>query len=272
MRISRKANLLSLKRPFSNRETENKIDIMMFDRRNRLGRCLFKRVFLFLWICAGLPETTSALTTQIAIKPVGQIRLSSSRQWRAGSLNAVSSGDSNRTSDPVLRLPLMEAELACRMEAGAGHDNDNDNNTADLRTAIEDARTAVELGVRKSQSEFYEARSAADPEAMDRLWSREESPAARCVHPGMAAVSGRAAVLEAWERYFSVPVPDPSFFAVRPENAAIEIAGGTVAICTCTERTGGGGTLEAVNVYRREDGNWKLTLHQAGPVMTGGRS
>ena len=55
-------------------------------------------------------------------------------------------------------------------------------------------------------------------------------------------------------------------FAIEPENVRIDICGMT-AICSCVERTPGGGRLEAINVYKREGGSWKMTLHQAGPVI-----
>lgn len=179
------------------------------------------------------------------------------------SLYAISGGDnySKNIQDPVLRLPLMEAELASRIKESEKEDED-------LQTAITDAKTAAEFGVRKSQSEFYEAFSNGDIEAMSNVWS--DTSQIRCVHPGMASVEGRKAVMESWKRYFSVPVPpsasSSSFFTIEPERVQIEICG-LIAICSCVERTQGGGQLEALNIYKREDGRWKMTLHQAGPVM-----
>jgi ketosteroid isomerase-like protein len=155
----------------------------------------------------------------------------------------------------------MEAELASRIKESEKEDED-------LQTAITDAKTAAEFGVRKSQSEFYEAFSNGDIEAMSNVWS--DTSQIRCVHPGMASVEGRKAVMESWKRYFSVPVPpsasSSSFFTIEPERVQIEICG-LIAICSCVERTQGGGQLEALNIYKREDGRWKMTLHQAGPVM-----
>ena len=178
-------------------------------------------------------------------------------------MNAAGSGDNyqNNMQDPVLQLPILEAELASRVEESA------DVGVDDLQTAILDVKTVAEFGVRKSQSEFYEAFSNGDMDAMSNVWS--ESSPIRCVHPGMASVKGRKAVLESWKRYFSVPVlssSSSSFYTIEPERVQIEICG-MIAICSCVERTQGGGQLEALNIYKRENKRWKMTLHQAGPVM-----
>lgn len=140
--------------------------------------------------------------------------------------------------------------------------------TQDPRAAVEDARNAAELSLRQSQVRFYEARSGRDMDAMSDLWSEDSD--VRCVHPGMPAAEGRREVLASWERHFSVPVPSspssPNLFAVAPGRVQVEIHG-TIAVCSCAETTGGGGRMEAVSVYKREGGRWRMTLHQAGPVM-----
>ena len=55
-------------------------------------------------------------------------------------------------------------------------------------------------------------------------------------------------------------------FAIEPARVQMEICGLT-SICSCVERTQNGGQLEVINVYKRENGSLKMTLHQAGPVM-----
>ena len=80
----------------------------------------------------------------------------------------------------------MEAELASRSERSDDHD--------DLKTAISNAKTAAQFGVRKSQLEFYEAFSNADLDAMSKL--RSNTSHVQCVHPGMEAIEGRDEVME----------------------------------------------------------------------------
>jgi len=244
------------------------------------GRCrLLQKILLVLWVCAE-QETIAWVGPlngpKVQQRWCRQIRKSNEQKHlflRTGgastsssctnsSLKDVGSGDSYQKNidDPVLQLPILEAKLASRTE-------DSDVDVDDLQTAILDVKTAAEFGVRKSQSEFYEAFSNGDMDAMSDVWS--ESSPIRCVHPGMASVKGRKAVMESWKRYFSVSVPpssSSSFFTIEPERVQIEIYG-LIAICSCIERNEGGGQLEALNVYRRENGSWKMTLHQAGPIM-----
>ncbi|CAB9504251.1 Inherit from bactNOG: 3-dehydroquinate dehydratase [Seminavis robusta] len=162
------------------------------------------------------------------------------------------SSDTAGGQDPVLRLPIMEAELAI-----LGSDED----PTDLKTAIGDAKTAAEFGVRRSQLEFYDAFSNGDLEAMETVWSTESD--VRCVHPGLPSIEGREAVMASWKQIFS---GGKGKFSIEPARVQIEICGLT-AICTCVEKAEGGGQLEALNIYKREGGSWRMTLHMAGPVV-----
>ena len=172
---------------------------------------------------------------------------------RRATRNYLSSRDDD-LQDPVLRLPLMEAELATLS---------SDKDSSELETAIGDAKTAAEFGVRKSQLEFYDAFSKGDIEAMGRVWSTQSH--VRCVHPGMSSLEGRDAVMESWKQLFSSSGGGKSF-SIEPARVSIDICGLT-AICSCIEKTEGGGELEALNIYKREDGSWRMTLHMAGPIV-----
>ncbi|KAL3932662.1 MAG: hypothetical protein SGARI_003904 [Bacillariaceae sp.] len=164
--------------------------------------------------------------------------------------------------DPVLRLPLMEAELATLME-GEGNDG-NRQKKEDLKEAISSAKTSAEFGVRKAQSEFYDAFSRGDYEAMERVWSSRST--VRCVHPGMASLEGRDKVMSSWKQIFKSGGGEGDSFDIEPSRTVVDIHG-LVALCSCVERTNGGGNLEALNVYKREEGAWKMTLHMASPTV-----
>jgi hypothetical protein len=152
--------------------------------------------------------------------------------------------------DPVLRLPLMEAQLA----TSNGRD-------LDLVATIEDAKTAAEFSVRRAQVEFYEAFATQSIELMTKVWSTEYY--CRCIHPGSPANDGRESVLSSWAQIFT----SAQAFHVEPNPGAhIEICGNT-AICTCVEQMNGGGELEVVNIFKRERGNWRITLHMASPIV-----
>ena len=176
--------------------------------------------------------------------------------------------------DPVLRLPLMEAELATLMEGQQTNsiDDETQESIERLQTDISNAKTSAEFGIRKSQSEFYEAFATGDIDAMSAVWS-DTSPI-RCVHPGMTSIDGRSDVLESWKQIFAPMQQQQSNndsdseakFEIEPSRTQIDICGLT-AICSCVEKTQGGGELEVINIYKRENGSWKMTLHHAGPVV-----
>jgi hypothetical protein len=145
------------------------------------------------------------------------------------------------------------------------HEDDVDNKRQELESAIFDAKTAAEFGVRKAQLKFYDAFSKGDLEAMGNVWSTESH--VRCVHPGMGSLEGREKVLESWRHIFlSGGDGTDQPFQIEPDRSRVEIYG-LVAICSCIEKTEGGGNLEALNIYKREGGSWRMTLHMAGPIV-----
>jgi hypothetical protein len=152
--------------------------------------------------------------------------------------------------DPVLRLPLMEAQLATSVVPNE-----------ELLSTIEDAKTAAEFSVRRAQVEFYEAFASQSIELMSKVWSTEYY--CRCIHPGSPANEGRESVLSSWNQIF---ISAESFHVEPNPGAHIEICGNT-AICTCVEQMNGGGELEVVNIFKREHGNWRITLHMASPIV-----
>mmetsp|Transcript_13705 Transcript_13705/g.38580 ORF Transcript_13705/g.38580 Transcript_13705/m.38580 type:complete len:287 (-) Transcript_13705:136-996(-) len=209
--------------------------------------------------------------------------------------NSNSNSNSNSNNDPntrldkednVVLLPLYEAELAKLKGAAAaaneGDTNDTTNDDDDdstvrqriseLEETIENARTAAEFGVRRIQAEFYDAFSSCDLETMKRVWS--DSDDVCCVHPGMESLNGRDSVMRSWEQIFAgnsdgnggeEDDDDESPFRITPSRVRVDVCGRT-AICTCVEETNGG-RLEALNVYRREGGTWKMVNHMASPTI-----
>ncbi len=186
--------------------------------------------------------------------------------------------------DPVLRLPLMEAELATLLEKRRSSSDDStqdDINFEELQNAIADAKTAAEFGVRKAQLEFYDAFSSGNIKKMDEVWSKESH--VRCVHPGMSSLEGRDKVMSSWKQILMSggggrndadddDDDDEPVFNIEPTRSRVEVHG-LIALCSCIEKTEGGGNLEALNIYKREEGTWKMTLHMAGPIampMQGG--
>ncbi len=115
-----------------------------------------------------------------------------------------------------------------------------------------------ERAILRANEAFYRAMRQGDAEAMDRLWARRAP--VRCAHPGRAMLVGREAVMESWRLILSVRPP----LAILCEEPHAVLTGGT-ALVLCVERLDGV-ALMAVNLYRLEDGDWRMTAHQAAEM------
>eukprot|EP00544_Gedaniella_sp_CCMP2646_P010070 CAMPEP_0202505298 /NCGR_PEP_ID=MMETSP1361-20130828/46904_1 /ASSEMBLY_ACC=CAM_ASM_000849 /TAXON_ID=210615 /ORGANISM="Staurosira complex sp., Strain CCMP2646" /LENGTH=121 /DNA_ID=CAMNT_0049139005 /DNA_START=64 /DNA_END=429 /DNA_ORIENTATION=- len=108
--------------------------------------------------------------------------------------------------DPVLRLPLMEAEHATTKDS---------HGIQKLEDEISNAKTAAEFGVRRAQVEFYNAFSHQDLHGMKQVWSHEED--VRCVHRGMESIHGLDDIIKSWSRVFQ---GEP--LAIQPNRVKID--------------------------------------------------
>jgi hypothetical protein len=189
-----------------------------------------------------LSRTTTTTTTHAS--PYD----SSSRRLQTH-LRAAANADA---SDPVVSLPLLQAQLA-------SIETSNLARKEELQSQIDSAQTSGEFGVRKAQVEFYQAFSTQNLSAMEFLWASDND--AQCIHPGMASLSGRKAILGSWAALFQ----GSEAFDIVPTDTTMDVCGST-AICRCVEHVGET-RLEAINIYKREAGAWKMTLHMASPSM-----
>jgi hypothetical protein len=118
--------------------------------------------------------------------------------------------------------------------------------------------TSAEVEVLAANQAFYTAFARGDLTVIDALWA-QRAPVA-CIHPGWGALHGREEVMESW-RSILEGGPGPTVRCTRPSAAVL----GDSAYVVCGE-TIQGAELVATNYFIREDGAWKLVLHQAGPV------
>lgn len=102
---------------------------------------------------------------------------------------------------------------------------------------------------------FYAAFRAADFEAMERLWSRHRKVSV--YHPNWPGIDSRDAVMESWYRILVAGDPPD----VRASEATVILTGKT-ALVICQEDLGGT-HLIATNVFVLEEGEWRMTNHQA---------
>jgi len=104
---------------------------------------------------------------------------------------------------------------------------------------------------------FYLAIANRDVPAMNDIWG--DDPVA-CLHPGWAALVGRADVLDSWERILSHDAA-PKIVCREPRV----LLHGDAAVVVCYEQIEGE-LLVATNVFRRAQRQWRMVHHQAGPT------
>ena len=109
-----------------------------------------------------------------------------------------------------------------------------------------------------ANSEFYRAFRERDIGALEDLLA-VRSPVA-CIHPGWDILTDREEVLNSWRQILS-----------HQQDVGIECRNATpyvfddVAIVLCHEILGGH-TLAATNMFRHEEGEWRMIHHQASPM------
>jgi ketosteroid isomerase-like protein len=128
--------------------------------------------------------------------------------------------------------------------------------------------------VTSANEEFYAAVERGDLDALKQIWVDEST--AVCIHPGASPIHGTRNVMRSWALIMANT--DYIQFFLTDVEVSVE---GDVAAVTCRENiltaadSGpqgfNGGLAEALNVFVRRDGRWRLWLHQAAPVVSEGR-
>lgn len=128
--------------------------------------------------------------------------------------------------------------------------------------------------VERVNTAFYEAFESADLDTMTDLWVDDEQ--ALCVHPGSLPVRGTRAINRSWA-VLMANTPYLQFFLTDVEVSVL----GDVASVTCTENiltademtasnAFQGAKAVATNVFVRTVDGWRLWIHHASPVLSGG--
>jgi len=112
---------------------------------------------------------------------------------------------------------------------------------------------------------FYDAFEAGDLDAMSDVWDREEPV---CTHPGWRTLLGWGPIAASWFTLFTNG--QHLQFIVTNTHAW---KAGDIAWVTCDENIladgTGGGTVAALNVFRRHGDRWRLVAHHGSPVAPG---
>ncbi|MSP63790.1 MAG: DUF4440 domain-containing protein [Myxococcales bacterium] len=119
--------------------------------------------------------------------------------------------------------------------------------------------------VRRANQAFYRAFESLAIERMDHVWAHDGQ--VTCVHPGWPLAVGWAEVRATWVTILHNTAE--IHFEVADEQIEVR---GDLAWVVCVEKLssragGGGGSGEvlATNVFRREDGRWRLVHHHGSP-------
>ena len=132
--------------------------------------------------------------------------------------------------------------------------------------------------VEAANAAFYAAFENADLDAMQDLWL--DDPETLCVHPGALPLRGTPAINRSWALIMA-NTPYIQFFLTDVEVSVLASAGRAVASVTCTENvltagqdtdrdSFGGAKAVATNVFVRTVEGWRLWIHHASPVLSGG--
>lgn len=111
--------------------------------------------------------------------------------------------------------------------------------------------------IAEANAAFYDAVRSGDMNAIEQMWARR-GPAV-CIHPGWPAIMVRPGIMDSWRRIFDSAPP-----AIEPTDVTVQ-KDGELGVVVCYERVGGG-TLVATNLFRLEEGAWRIFHHQAGPA------
>lgn len=103
---------------------------------------------------------------------------------------------------------------------------------------------------------FYLAVANRDNAAMAEVWAIDTEVS--CLHPGWPPIIGRDDVLESWRHILGNEQQPP----IEVFGASARIVGGC-AVVLCYE-TVSQNFLIATNLFVRENGLWRMILHQSG--------
>ena len=104
---------------------------------------------------------------------------------------------------------------------------------------------------------YYRAFTTTDFAAMSRIWADNN---VSCIHPGWPVLIGREAILESYREILRNPDQD----RIDPRNETVIVAGDEARVI-CVEFVAGA-ALAATNLFKRIDGAWRMTHHQASPI------
>ncbi|KAL0049882.1 hypothetical protein WJX82_011628 [Trebouxia sp. C0006] len=172
-----------------------------------------------------------------------------SRQYPQLSTSALS-------ADAEVTLTSLQAELETAVSA------EDYQRAATLRDEVTKLQQDCTAAVTEANRRFYAAFEHCNLQAMKEIWGNGDQ--VQCLHPAANCIEGREDVLESWRLVLR------GDFQIRLENVRVH-ATQTSGYVTCVEVMNAGnatGRTVATNIFEKQNGRWKLVLHQGGPLPT----
>ncbi|MGI9318548.1 MAG: YybH family protein [bacterium] len=112
------------------------------------------------------------------------------------------------------------------------------------------------------ENAFYAAFASCSVRDMDAVWAESE---AICIHPGAAALSGKSAVMNSWARILTAGDSVEIEYEVIERVIAKELA--VHIVREILTQNDGRIEVMATNVYRCQDGDWKMVEHHGSQAV-----
>jgi ketosteroid isomerase-like protein len=122
----------------------------------------------------------------------------------------------------------------------------------------------------EANAKFYECLEARDLSALAAVLAHSERQT--CIHPGQEPVVGLSPVLSSWEKVFT----GAEYLQFFITDAAVLASAADLGVVMCREnllgRDRGAGTgirpghVVGTNVFVRNDGGWRLLVHQGSVI------
>lgn len=160
------------------------------------------------------------------------------------------------SADAEVTLTSLQAELEAAVSA------EDYQKAATLRDEVTKLQQDSTAAVTEANRSFYAAFEHCNLQAMKEIWG--DGDHVQCLHPAANCIEGREDVLESWRLVLR------GDFQIRLENVRVH-ATQTSGYVTCVEVMNAGnatGRTVATNIFERQNGEWKLVLHQGGPLPT----
>ena len=123
-----------------------------------------------------------------------------------------------------------------------------------------------EINVIEANQKFYNAFNKNDIELMIDIWLND--PTSQCIHPGWDVLNGFESIMSSWQKIFTAAQD----LEIKISHVEV-ISSESLAWVTCQENlfsiVSSGVQLSKVhstNLFKKINGDWKMTLHHASPV------